>query len=189
MLEAITAITVKTISGLLIKAGEGAVKSGVAVYKKRSNATQLYRAVCSRETNNNYTLNVINKVFTFRTIINGDKDVYLDQIYHPLKISDSEGRLYTVNDQYILPSHSPVCLVGLAGQGKTITMKKLFLEELNNNEWLPIFISLRSVGFSEKISLPEVIKQHFELHGVPCDFDNVNHLLNTVNIRIFFRRF
>lgn len=129
----VTTITTKFISGLLVKAGTKTLDSALDAIRVSKKTRELYQAVCESDCNEDYAKNVINRVFTFRTIINGDRDVYLDQIYHPLKLTSPNDDVLTVGDYFTLPEHTSSCLVGYAGQGKTITMKKMFLEDLNKN--------------------------------------------------------
>jgi hypothetical protein len=186
----ITAITTKVVSDLLVKAGGGAFNSALTSIKGKRKNHSLYQNICDTAYNEEYAKNVINKVFTFRTIINGDRDVYLDQIYHPLKLTSPNDDVLIVDDGFTLPKHTSSCLVGYAGQGKTITMKKMFLEDLNKDDFFPLFISLRVIDFSKRISVPEVLFQHFESHGVKSDIESITNFLNKItNIRIYFDGF
>ncbi|WP_312041817.1 NACHT domain-containing protein, partial [Erwinia sp.] len=185
-----TAITTKVISDLLVKTGSKTFNTASTFIKSKKNIRDLYQSVCDSNYNEDYAKNVINKVFTFRTIINGDRDVYLDQIYHPLKLTSPNDEIHEVNDDFSLPEHMSSCLVGYAGQGKTITMKKMFLEDLNKNHFFPFFISLRTIDFSKDISLPSVLLQHFKTHGVQSDIESINSLLKKMeHVRIYFDGF
>jgi len=190
MVTFITSITTKVISGLLVKAGVASISSAISTIKSKKNVYELYNSLCEPSGNHDYAKNVINKVFTFRTIIYGDRDVFLDQIYHPLKLTSPEDEVVVVDDNFTLPEHTSSCLVGYAGQGKTITMKKMFLEDLNKNVFFPLFISLRAIDFSSQVSVPEVLLQHFKAHGVKTDVDSVIGLLKQLNnIRVYFDGF
>lgn len=186
----VTAITTKFISGLLVKAGNKAFDSALSAIRVSKKTRELYQAICEPDCNEDYARNVINRVFTFRTIINGDRDVFLDQIYHPLKLTSPNDDVLTVDDCFTLPEHTSSCLVGYAGQGKTITMKKMFLEDLNKDDFFPFFISLRALDFSKEASLPDVLLQHFKIHGVQSDLESVNNILKKIGkIRIYFDGF
>jgi len=186
----VTAITTRLISGLLVKAGSKAFNSALSAMIASKKSRDLYQAICDSNYNQHYANNVISKVFTFRTIINGDRDVYLDQIYHPLKLTSPNEDTLTAGNSFTLPEHASSCLVGYAGQGKTITMKKMFLEDLNKDVFFPFFISLRAIDLSKEISLPDVLLQHFKIHGVQSDIESVNDFLKKIDrVRIYFDGF
>lgn len=102
------------------------MKAGEAI-----RSINIYKTLSNSSSNKKYTENLLKKVFTFRTILSGDKDVYLDEIYYPLDISSYRRKNIIIDDYETLEHEQRVCLVGVAGQGKTMTMKKMFLEDLN----------------------------------------------------------
>jgi len=182
-----TVLTTSFVTGLFKKFGEEAGSYLLKRSKSHIQKLKLYKSLLSNE--NDYSNNIIKRVFTFRTIVSGDKDVYLDQIYYPLTILENGVRKATIRDGTTLPSHTPICLIGVAGQGKTITMKKMYLEELNKKNSFPFFISLRSLDFSKELSLIEILHKHLTSNGVECDKESVNDFITNVNIRIYFDGF
>ncbi|QGA58885.1 NACHT domain-containing protein (plasmid) [Klebsiella pneumoniae] len=129
------------------------------------------------------------KVFTFRTILSGDKDVYLDQIYYPLNVSSYKRKNIIIDDYESLEQEQRVCLVGVAGQGKTMTMKKMFLEDLNKSLFFPIFLSFRNLDFSKELSLVEALETHFITNGVDCSKTDVSALLKNNPVRLYLDGF
>ncbi|WP_368620032.1 NACHT domain-containing NTPase, partial [Salmonella enterica] len=117
------------------------------------------------------------------------KDVYLDQIYYPLNISSYRRKNIIIDDYETLEHEQRVCLVGVAGQGKTMTMKKMFLEDLNKFLFFPVFLSLRNLDFSKELSLVEVLETHFIINGVDCGKADVTTLLKNNPVRLYLDGF
>ncbi|MCW9527756.1 MULTISPECIES: NACHT domain-containing protein [Klebsiella] len=137
-----------------------------------------------------YTESCINKVFTLRTLIQSNKDIYLNEIYYPLEIRQiDKGNDITIDENTILPQHAPIVIVGLAGQGKTMIMRKLFLEELTFKERIPFFVSLRHINNFENLSCEEMLLDHFNFNGVQCNLADVKFILNDLPTTFFFDGF
>lgn len=93
-----------------------------------------------------YIDNYASKVLKMRTLFSEDVDVYLESIYTPLVIkSASTGDLIKVTDDVVIRTNRIINVVGIAGQGKSTILRKLFFEELKKGERLPFFIELRKV--------------------------------------------
>jgi len=182
-----TILTTPFITGLIKKFGEKTGSLLINKAKVQLQKLKLYNALLSDESD--YSSNIVKRVFTFRTIVSGDRDVYLDQIYYPLTIIEAGKRKTVIQDNTTLPHHTPICLIGVAGQGKTITMKKMYLEELNKDACFPFFISLRSVDFSKEIGLVQILHKHLITNGVECDEVAVKDFITNVKVRIYFDGF
>ncbi|MGR5334321.1 NACHT domain-containing protein [Vibrio gigantis] len=93
-----------------------------------------------------YIDNYASKVLKMRTLFSENVDVYLESIYTPLVIkSASTGDLIKVTDDVVIRTNRIINVVGIAGQGKSTILRKLFFEELKKGERLPFFIELRKV--------------------------------------------
>ena len=80
----------------------------------------------------------------------------LNDIYFPLKLikqnySESNVLLIDGYPDDLLPMHQYVLINDTAGMGKSTIVKKLFLETINNNKGVPIFIELRRLSKDYKI--------------------------------------
>ncbi|GKV98882.1 MULTISPECIES: NACHT domain-containing NTPase [Pectobacterium] len=179
--EILITTTVKSIAKKLIDAGVGAIKW---------QSNKILQALTNDKILDHYAQNAVNRVFVFRTLIHGDKNVYLDEVYYPLKLKHNDGNLsIEVTEKTKLPTHSPVCIVGIAGQGKTTVMRKLFLEELIRKESLPFFISLRQVKDYESLSCEELLHKHLILNGIDCEIKDVIYLCKSKKISFYFDGF
>lgn len=161
---------------------------GKGFFKRRNKFITAFK---SRDVLNNYSRNYVNKVFTFRTLLHSNHDVYLDEIYYPLTVRSiiDYDHPILVTDNTILPDHTPIVISGLAGQGKTIIMRKLFLEELNYKNKLPFFITLRHIGSFDNLSCEQLLADHMHSNGVQCSLEDVQYLLEKSPTSFYFDGF
>lgn len=185
----VSSLTIPFISGLLKKIGEKSAEKAISKAGEVIRSINIYQTLSDSSSNKKYTENLLKKVFTFRTILSGDKDVYLDQIYYPLNVSSYKRKNIIIDDYESLEQEQRVCLVGVAGQGKTMTMKKMFLEDLNKSLFFPIFLSFRNLDFSKELSLVEALEAHFITNGVDCSKTDVSALLKNNPVRLYLDGF
>lgn len=176
------ATALKYIIGKTLDAGEK------GFFKKRNSFITAFK---SRDVLKKYSQNYVNKVFTFRTLLHSNHDVYLDEIYYPLTIRSiiDHDHPILVTDNTILPDHTPIVISGLAGQGKTVIMRKLFLEELNYKNKLPFFITLRQISSFENLSCEQLLADHMHSNGVQCSLEDVQYLLKNSSTSFYFDGF
>ncbi|HHQ6590242.1 TPA: NACHT domain-containing protein [Serratia fonticola] len=140
-----------------------------------------------------YLETAVYKVFVFRTITKGDRDVYLDEIYHPIKIilqnKNNRREALTVGDNSLIDVNGPAAIIGLAGQGKTTIMRKLFLEELVRKQKVPFFITLRNYNYSDKVRCEDILWDHLISNGIVCEIDDVIGLLETGKVIFYWDGF
>ncbi|WP_370976822.1 NACHT domain-containing protein [Enterobacter roggenkampii] len=166
----------------------GLISIGGEELKKKKNNILL--SFSSDRIVDKYINNSINKVFVFRTLLHGDRNVYLHDVYYPLNIRNtSNNSIVLVEDNTILPAHSPICIVGIAGQGKTTIMRKLFLEELSIKNKFPVFISLRQVEDFHKLSCAQLLLDHLNSKGVEGTIEDARYLCEKGMISFFFDGF
>ncbi|EKS6398152.1 TPA: NACHT domain-containing protein [Enterobacter hormaechei] len=110
------------------------------------NARRLVREL----TNNayiNYLEKHVSRVVRLRTIHSSEYDVQLKDMYHPLRICgvipSSVPQL--VNDGFYIEDQKITNIIGIAGQGKSTILRKIFVEQLFNGDKIPFFIELRKV--------------------------------------------
>lgn len=91
-----------------------------------------------------YVDNYASNVLKMRTLWSDDADIYLDSIYTPLSITAASNKdVITIEDNEKIRSHSIVNIIGIAGQGKSTILRKLFFEELKLGQKIPFFLELR----------------------------------------------
>jgi hypothetical protein len=128
----------------------------------------------------NYLRKHVQHTLKMRTLLNPNDDVTLDEVYYPLTLSTASHR-----DKIIIGDNQPLKysgisnIIGIAGQGKSTVLRKLFLEEINNGDRIPFFIELRNVEDGD-------ILAHFKnlLRDLQLDVSasNVEYLLQSGKI-------
>ncbi|XLT98616.1 putative NTPase (NACHT family) [Aeromonas rivipollensis] len=112
-----------------------------------------------------------------RTLHSVESDVYLDEIYSPLKlIAQSNGDEFLIDDKVTLSLGRVINIIGLAGQGKSTILKKLFLEEMRAKKRFPFIIELRKV---ESSSIMDVFKGTLVSIGLSIQTGSVELLLQS----------
>lgn len=100
-----------------------------------------------------------------RTIWQKSKDVKISDMYYPPKIKFSENVEIIVESLKSLSRHENFVIEGTVGQGKSIFLRYLCLQELGENSTsrIPIFIELRTLEKYE--TLENAIKNNLENLG------------------------
>lgn len=108
----------------------------------------------------NYFDSSIKKYLLIRTLNKRHEDVYLGKIYYPLNIKHDNETL-CIKDGFIYENDNITNIIGVAGQGKSTILKKIFMESLFNSSEankIPIFFDLRDfAGTSIKQNLKEIL--------------------------------
>ncbi|MCM0148923.1 NACHT domain-containing protein [Photobacterium galatheae] len=114
----------------------------------------------------------------FRTINSENKDVFIGDVYHPLKVKSlKNGQITEINDANVLPNRKITCLIGKAGQGKTTLLRKIALKEILKGDRVPLIIFLRNVSWSDDVNPIKIIKDELTSLGIVASNEVVNHLL------------
>lgn len=94
---------------------------------------------------------VCDRYLKFRTLLSRDRDVFVDEIYHPLKLknlSSSVNQPLILNKESVLDLPKITCIIGKAGQGKTTILRKVFVNYLSSScGKFPLIIALRKVDW------------------------------------------
>lgn len=115
-----------------------------------------------------------------RTLHNSDYDILLDDIYYPLSARVASNKDFVIfNDGFTIPFNGVVNIIGIAGQGKSTILRKLFAEELKKAERIPFFIELRRVDDADILSYLLNVINSF---GVNCSLDDLKILLQSKRI-------
>lgn len=150
----------KKIFGDIMDIYQELAKAGITVA-----TTQLFNRVFSlwdrtnlnarrlvRELNNsayiNYLEKHVSRVVRLRTIHSSEYDVQLNDMYHPLRIRGVIPNAVSqlVKDGFYIENESITNIIGIAGQGKSTILRKLFVEQICNGNKIPFFIELRKVS-------------------------------------------
>lgn len=115
----------------------------------------------------------VSNALRMRTLHQREHDILLNDIYFPLTIINAANRdEFIVNDECIL-SHSRILnIIGIAGQGKSTILRKLFQNEIRLNNRIPFFLELRRI---ENGTILDYFKSTLESLGVDINRSN-NHV-------------
>ncbi|HHQ4711048.1 TPA: hypothetical protein ACSP2O_000903, partial [Aeromonas veronii] len=94
----------------------------------------------------NYTDKYVSKNLKIRTLHSAEADIYLDEIYSPLTLSANSDVTICVDNNFSLEYRKIVNIIGIAGQGKSTILRKIFLEEMKRGLIFPFFIELRKLN-------------------------------------------
>lgn len=115
----------------------------------------------------------VSNALRMRTLHQREHDILLDDIYFPLTIKNAANKdEFTINDVCIISHPRILNIVGIAGQGKSTILRKLFLNEIKLNNRIPFFLELRRI---EKGTILDFFKLTLESLGV-----NINRSDNHV---------
>ncbi|MGK8843212.1 hypothetical protein ACRS8K_07125 [Serratia marcescens] len=167
------------LGGVFKQLGAKSVDFGLDSVKAKANS--LISSFKNGKMLDDYLERAVHKVFVFRTITKGERDVYLDEVYHPVKIkrinSSKEEGVSVVDDGFTINSDGCSAIIGLAGQGKTTMMRKLYLEELIKKDRIPFFITMRQFEYIGKVKCEEILLEHLNSNGIKCDLNDIVELL------------
>lgn len=98
----------------------------------------------------NYLTKHVAMVTRIRTIHSNECDVFLDDIYYPLHIESSStpierSKILCIDDDFITFNDDFVNIIGIAGQGKSTILRKIFKGLIKNDDRLPFFLELRKI--------------------------------------------
>ncbi|ENB9205774.1 NACHT domain-containing protein [Serratia marcescens] len=179
------------LGGVFKQIGAKSVDFGLDSVKAKAN--KLISSFKNEKMLDDYLERAVHKVFVFRTITKGDRDVYLDEVYHPINIKRINGpnkeSVSIVDDGFIIKSDGCSAIIGLAGQGKTTMMRKLYLEELVKKDRIPFFITMRQFEYSGKVKCEDILLEHLNSNGISCDLNDVIELLKTSKVVFYFDGF
>ncbi|HBW7322523.1 TPA: NACHT domain-containing protein [Klebsiella pneumoniae] len=125
------------------------------------------------EIRNKYIEKHVSNALRMRTLHQREHDILLDDIYFPLTIINAANSdELIVNDECTI-SHSRILnIIGIAGQGKSTILRKLFQNEIRLNNRIPFFLELRRI---EKGTVLDYFKLTLESLGIDINRSN-NHV-------------
>lgn len=175
-------VTAKTLQLVAVKIVEVMLKKVLDSQwsNQFEDAKEIVQELLSDFSKNRFAEKHFQQTLKMRTLINPNHDVMLSDIYHPMKIyTASNDDLLTVKDDFTLSFSGVVNIIGIAGQGKSTILRKLFLEEISKGERVPFFIELRNVSDGDVLTyFKELLKS---LHVTVTD-SNVEFLLQSKKV-------
>lgn len=142
-----------------------------------------YDSLCKETYNKIFHLDQVKTINEF-----GDS-ISLYDFFVPPKLIDlnSSEKEFTVSSVKDFSSYKKVLISGIVGQGKSILMRHLAIQEAFNSEKLPIFLELREIEDNE--SLESFMRKNLKF-WLGTDNDKiVNYLLKEGKVTFFFDGF
>ncbi|HHX8345937.1 TPA: NACHT domain-containing protein, partial [Vibrio alginolyticus] len=134
-----------------------------------------------------YVERYVAKHLKMRTLHSAESDVYLDEIYTPLTLTvASNNDQFKVKNDFTLEFSKIINIIGIAGQGKSTILRKLFLEEIKKQKKFPFFIELRRVG---EDGIVNYLQHTLTDIGLKVDNDSINTLLLSNKITLLLDGF
>lgn len=121
-------------------------------FRTRKELNEYYAHVKSPSKPDTILKKIEEKYLTIRTLAFPERLVSIKDIYHPLKVYfPDRGITHEVDDKQLFFLDKLVVVVGVAGQGKTTTIRKLIHKELYKGEEgrIPVMISMREIDWNE----------------------------------------
>ncbi|MCF6689023.1 NACHT domain-containing protein [Raoultella terrigena] len=116
------------------------------------------------ETRNKYLEKHVSNALRMRTLHQREHDILLDNIYYPLTIRNAANNDEFIVDDGCIISHVRIInIVGIAGQGKSTILRKLFQNEIKLNKRIPFFLELRRI---ENVTVLDYFKSTLESLGI-----------------------
>lgn len=132
----------------------------------------------------------IKKYLSVRSLYNRENDSFIDEIYHPLVISNNRTTQNIVVDHTFEFNNENISnIIGVAGQGKTTILRKIFLCHLSDNMKLnkiPFFLDLRDLHNN---SVTETIMETLKNIGVVASNEQIYSLYKSKKIVILLDGF
>lgn len=97
---------------------------------------------------NQYVINYGEKYGKTKTFLRRDSNIDFNSIYFPLSVSDKSKnkiRIESQADEFFKSKHF-ITVLGMAGSGKTMILKRLFLSTLEKSCQIPIVVELRKLN-------------------------------------------
>lgn len=118
----------------------------------------------------------ISSVQKVKTIWQIDKYVPLKSFYYPSKIQINEKR-EEISHLEKIPCDTNIVIQGTVGQGKSIFLRYMCLQELKISKRIPIFFELRNLEKGKPIS--DYLKESLDCLGFPCDDSSFDYLMKS----------
>ncbi|MCL6742320.1 NACHT domain-containing protein [Kosakonia sp. R1.Fl] len=157
--------------------------------KGTENSMEIIEQFEDPEIRSRYIEKHVSNALRMRTLHQREHDILLDDIYYPLTIKNiANDDNIIINDDCII-SHSRILnIVGIAGQGKSTILRKLFQNEIKFGNRIPFFLELRRI---ENGSILDFLKITLESLGVDikCEDYLIELLLQSGKIIIMLDGF
>lgn len=112
-----------------------------------------------------------------RTIWKPEGPISLQEFFHPPKVLVNK-KPKTISRIGDLPGNA-ILIEGIVGQGKSVFLRSLAIEELTQNDgkWIPMLLELKDL--SQKTDLRSALLKQLDSYGVDADDETLNYFLSS----------
>ncbi|WP_186130300.1 NACHT domain-containing protein [Burkholderia gladioli] len=128
----------------------------------------------------------IEELEKIRTIVSRQVST-LSEIYYPAHIINSRKQTIPVSSVESISTDKNILITGTAGQGKSVLMRYLAVQELRLGNRVPLFIELRRID--KMNGIVELLKQQLNLQSESTDDELLMHLLSRGNVTLLLDGF
>lgn len=143
----------------LYKAAEGSVKRRLKAAQTSQALRGIYKAMSS--------------ILKVKTMWSMEKEVKLTAFYYPSKVS-IEGKIRAIDCVQEIEQTKSYVIQGTVGQGKSIFLRYLCIQEIARTKRVPIFVELRR--YDGKKEFRQFLTREFERYGLPSDDETFEFL-------------
>lgn len=159
--------------------------------KKNLNARAALRHFDSQDGTVKYLIEHVAITTRMRTIHSNESDVFLDDIYNPLRIRKNEtlrepAQEFIVGDGFLGFKEKITNIIGIAGQGKSTILRKIFAENIKCAQSFPLFIELQK---AEHVGIQNYIKLLFSRWGFEAENRHIDEVLQSGRFTLFLDGF
>lgn len=173
---AIVGTTAKLLSPIINDIYKSAKEAGVAGFRRWSSRN--FPSKLSKR---------VNSIANVKTLWKPDDVVSLKDFFHPAKIIiNKDRRIINFVDEF---DYNFILIEGIVGQGKSIFLRSLALNEIevNGNKRIPVFLELKDIDKNNKIS--DLIARYLSTLDIDCDEGTFDFLCKTGKFVFFFDAF
>ncbi|KJV33115.1 NACHT domain-containing NTPase [Pantoea sp. SM3] len=159
--------------------------------KNNLNARAVLRHFDSQDGTIKYLIDHVAITTRMRTIHSNESDVFLDDIYNPLRIRKNgtirePAEEFTIGEGFIEFNEKISNIIGIAGQGKSTILRKIFSENIKCAQSFPLFIELQK---AEHEGIQNYIKRLFAKWGFKAETKHVDEVLQSGRFTLFLDGF
>lgn len=182
MIQEISTITLKSIAPVIFKDVTTFIKSK---YSKQSALNKLSE-------DNHELVSSISKFMYVKTLATGaDVPKNLFDFFQKPKLNFNKNNFFVehigdIKKYTNMDNYNNIIFEGTVGQGKSIFLRSLFIQDFVNNSRIPVFIELKNI--SNKKNLMTLIKDYLSV-WIGSDQDVLNIVLKSGKVSIFLDAF
>ncbi|OUP26948.1 hypothetical protein B5F27_11965 [Faecalibacterium sp. An192] len=157
-----------------------AIKSGWQKVKNFFQDSDAKDSIDYGDAYEDYLQNTVDNISQIKTLLSPYTPQFFHTFYECPNVQSQDEIINTSNTQNLLNISNRVIITGAAGLGKTLLLKYLFLDSVENNNYIPVFIELREfnqIEISEK-SLYDMVYRKLSDNGFKLNEEHYAYSLD-----------